>query len=105
MVPVSNWGVCLSETILIVDLWQSSVCFIRTGVTLCALLIVLYLERLCQCGLHTVLWSHIGTLMHCLTAEPCSTVGLLFPSRCPSGTIDGVGLPGFKSTANASLLA
>ena len=39
------------------------------------------------CG-NVVLWSmHIGTLMHRVTAEPCSTAGLLFPSRCPSGTI------------------
>ena len=48
---------------------------------------VLYLDRMCQCGLHAVLWSHIGTLMHRLAAEPCSTAGLLFPSRFPSGTI------------------
>ena len=32
-------------------------------------------------------WSHNGTLMHRLAAGPCSTAGLLFPSRCPSGTI------------------
>ena len=31
--------------------------------------------------------SHIGTLMHRLIAEICSTAGLLFPSQCPSGTI------------------
>ena len=37
--------------------------------------------------LHAVLWSHIGILMHRLAAEPCSTAGLLFPFRCPSGTI------------------
>ena len=48
---------------------------------------VLYLGRMCQCGLHEVLWSHIGTLMHRHAAEPCSTAGLLFPSRCPSETI------------------
>ena len=48
---------------------------------------VLYLDRMCQRGLHAVLWSFIGTLMHRLAAEPCSTAGLLFPSRCPSGTI------------------
>ena len=48
---------------------------------------VLYLDRMCQCGLHAVLWSHIGTLMHRLAAEPCSRAGLLFPSRCPCGTI------------------
>ena len=39
------------------------------------------------CGLQAVLWSHIGTLMHCLSAEPCCIVGLLFLSRCQSGTI------------------
>ena len=48
---------------------------------------VLSLVRVCQRGLHAVLWSHIGTLMHRLAAEPCSTAGLLFPFWCPSGTI------------------
>ena len=48
---------------------------------------VLYLDGMCQCGLHAVLWPHIGTLMNRLAAEPCSTAELLFPSRCPSGTI------------------
>ena len=33
------------------------------------------------------LWSHICILMHRLAAEPWSTAGLLFPSRCASGTI------------------
>ena len=47
----------------------------------------LYLVHVCQCWLHSLLWSHIGTLMHRLAAEPCSTAGLLFPSRCSSGTI------------------
>ena len=74
-------------TFLIVDSWQSCVCFIRSGVTRCILLVVLYLDCMCQCGFHVVLWSHIGTLMHRLAAEPCSTAGLLFPSQCPSGTI------------------
>ena len=67
--------------------WQSCVCFIRSGITRFTLLMVLYLDRMCQCGLHAVLWSHIGTLMHSLSAEPCSIGGLLFPSRCPSETI------------------
>ena len=53
----------------------------------CTLLMVLYLDSMCQQGLHTVLWSHIGTLMHRLAAEPCSTAILLFPCRCLSGTI------------------
>ena len=74
-------------TFLIVDSWQSCVCFIRSGVTRSTLLMVLYLDRMCQRGLHAVFWSHIGTLMHRLAAEPHSTTGRLFPSRCPSETI------------------
>ena len=77
----------MSVTFLIVDPWQSCVCFIKSGVTPCTLLMVLYQDHMCQCGLHAVLWSHIGKLMHHLAAEPCSTAGLLFPSWCPSGTI------------------
>ena len=55
--------------------------------TRCTLLMVLYLNHMCQCGLHAVVWSHIGTLMHRLAAEPRSTALLLFLSLCPSGTI------------------
>ena len=40
---------------------------------------MLYLDRMSQRGLHPVVWSHIGTLMHRLAAEPCRA-GLLFPS-------------------------
>ena len=36
---------------------------ISTGETRCTLLMVLYLDRMCQCGL----WSHIGTLMRLLS--------------------------------------
>ena len=68
-------------------MWQSCVCFIRSGVTRCTLLMVLYLDRICQYGLPAVLWSHIGTFMHRLAAESCSTAGFLFPFRCSSGTI------------------
>ena len=32
--------------------------------------LVLYLCRICQCGLHVMLWSHIGKLMCLLAAEP-----------------------------------
>ena len=48
---------------------------------------VLYQDRMGQCVLHEVLWSHIGSLMRFLAAEPRSTAGNLFPSQCPSGTI------------------
>ena len=74
-------------TFLIVDPWQSCVCFIRSGVIRCTLLMVLPLDPMCQRGLHAVLWLRIGTLLHSFAAEPCSTVGLLFPFRCPCGTI------------------
>ena len=48
---------------------------------------VLYLDHMCQCRLHVVLWSHFGTLMHGFAAEAHSTAGLLFPSWCPSRMI------------------
>ena len=69
------------------------------------LLMVFYLDRMCQCGLLAVLWSRIGTLMRRLAAEPRSIEVLLFPSQCASGTIfltdgfDGVGPSGFKNRA------
>ena len=47
----------------------------------------LYLDRMCQCGLHAVPWLHIGVLVHRIAAEPGSTAGLLFHSKCPFGTI------------------
>ena len=47
-------GVCLSVILLIVDLLQFSVCCIRSGVNRCTRLIMRYLDRMCQCGLHEV---------------------------------------------------
>ena len=87
VVPGSKLGVCLSVTLLIVGLLQFCVCCIRSGVTWCTRLMMHYLDRMCQCGLHVVPWSHIGILVRHLAAEPHSTAGLLFPSQCPSGTI------------------
>ena len=74
----------------------------------CTLFMVLYLCHMCQCGLHTVLWSHISILMHHLTAKPYSAAGALFPCQCPCGLscwpcIQWVGLAGFKSRVNAYL--
>ena len=79
----------MNVTFLIVDPWQSCICFIRSGVTRCTLSMVLSLDRMCQRGYTrcAVLWLHIGTLMHRVAAEPCSTAGLLFPFRCTFGTI------------------
>ena len=87
VVPGFYLGMRLSVTLLIADPWQSFVCFIRSGVKRCTLLMVLYLGRKCQCGFNPLLSSHIGTLMDRLAAEPRSTALLLFPSRCPCGMI------------------
>ena len=78
---------CLTVIFPIVGLWQCCVCCTRSGVTRCTHFVVLYLCLMCQSGLHAALWSHIGILMRLLTAEPCSTAGLLFPSEYLSGTI------------------
>ena len=60
---------------------------ISSGVTQCTLLMVLYLDSMCQCRLLVLLWSHMSSLLRLLTAEPFSTAGPLFYSQCPSGMI------------------
>ena len=66
---------------------MTPLCCVRSGVTSCWLFIVLYLCRMCQCGLHTVFRSNIGILIRLFAVEPCSTAGPLFPSQCFGGTI------------------
>ena len=78
---------CLSVTFLIADVLQSFVCCMRLGVTRCTNLMMRYLGRMCQCGLHAGPCLHIGILMRHLAAEPRTTAGLLFLSQCPSETI------------------
>ena len=52
-------GVCLSVTLIVVDLWQYCECSIRSGVSRRSLLFVLYLDRMCQCEYwSTVLVAH-----------------------------------------------
>ena len=68
-----NYRVCLSLTLLIVDLLQYYACCTRSGVTRCTLFMLPYLRRMCQCGLYAVLRSHIDTLMRLHAAEPRST--------------------------------
>ena len=74
-------------TLHIVDLWQYYVCCTRSGVIRCTLFIALFLCRICRCGLHAALWSHIGALMRLLAAEHRSITGLLFPCQCLCGKI------------------
>ena len=77
----------LSVTLHIVALWQYYVCCTRLSVTRCTRFMVLLLCRMCRCGLHAVLLSHIGTLMRLLAAEPLSIAGHLFSGQCLCGTI------------------
>ena len=64
---------------------------------------------MCQCGLHAELWLHIGILMHRLAAEPCRKtfipLSVSLWNDVADPVFDGVGLAGFKSRANAFLLA
>ena len=54
----------------------------------CTLFMVLFLCRMCRCGLHAVmLWSHIGTLMRLLAAESRRIAGLSFTCQYLCGTI------------------
>ena len=87
VVPVLKLGVCLSVTLHVVDLWQYCVCCTRSGVTRCTLFMVLFLCLMCRCGLLVAPWSHIGTLMCLLAAEPRSIAGLLFRCHYYCGTI------------------
>ena len=76
-------GVCLWVTMFIVDLWRYFVSRIRSGVTRCTLLMVLYVDRICQCGLREVLWSYIGTLMRRVAAEPRRQLDFYSPLGVP----------------------
>ena len=63
---------CLSVTFHIVDLGKYYVCCISSGVSNpMHYFMVHYLCCMCQCGLHAVLWSHIGIPMRHLGAGPC----------------------------------
>ena len=71
-----------------------------------------YLDRMCQCGLHAVHWSHIGILMLHLAAEPRLLQNLAYRrtfvllsvflwNDLANPVFNGVGLAGFKSRTNA----
>ena len=81
-------GVWLSVTFLIADLFQFCVYCRRSGVIRWTHLMMLYLHRMCQCGLHAVLWSLTGLLMRRLGAEPpvppefCSRLSIPLERSC-----------------------
>ena len=72
--------------LLTVGVFECDIAHRRSVAVLCMLykircnpvhpLMVLYLDRMSQCGLHAVLWSNIGTLTRRLAAQPRSTAGL-----------------------------
>ena len=77
-----------------------------------ARLMMRYLDRICQCMLHAVPWSHIGILT--VGATPLQNRayrGTFVPLSVSLGNgladpvFDGVGLAGFKRRDNAFLLA
>ena len=82
----SVWGV-FERDLHIVALWQYYVCYTRSGATRCILFMVLFLRLMCRCGFHAALWSHIGSLMRRLAAEPRIIAGLLFSCQYLCGTI------------------
>ena len=124
------WCSAADTHLKLLDQVVSGACFLAGGVLNCnlshrwsvAVLYMLYKIRcncnpkhplcgalplpMCQSGLHAVVWSHIGILMHLAAAEPRSTAGLLFPSHylwnnLVDPVFDGVWLAGFKSRSNA----
>ena len=115
---VNNQGIFISFVLLVLEVLCSLYYggrlsgvpqgrIIRSGVTRCTILMVLYFCRMCRCGLYAVPWSHIGILMRFIAAEPCSTAGHLSPlsvsqwNDLADPVFDGVGLAGFKTRANA----
>ena len=73
---------------------------------------VLYMDRMCQRGLHAVLWSYISTLItHLLTAEPSQYRRTIIPlsvslwNDLANPVFGGVVLEGFKIRAMLFLWA
>ena len=106
VVPGFLLGVCLSLTLLIVDLWQYCVCCIRSDVTWCSLLMVPYLDRITR----RALFAHRYTSAppRCRTSQYHRT---FIPLRVSlwndlaNPVFDGVVLAGIKNRVNAFLLA
>ena len=95
-------GVCLSVTLHIVALWQYYACCTRSGVTRCTLFVV----RVTRGAVITHRFSCAPP--RCRTSQYRRTFILLSVhlwNDLSDSVFDGVGLAGFKSRANAFLLA
>ena len=75
----------MGVTLHIVDLWQYYVCCIRSGAISYTIFMPIDLSRMCQYGLHAVLWSLSVHFTPLPIAVPRRTTGLLFLSRLLCG--------------------
>ena len=73
---------------------------------------VLYLDHMCQCGPHAVLWSHIGRLTVCTASlqnlaveQDFIPLSVSLWNDLANPVFDFVGLACFNNRANAFLLA
>ena len=95
---------------LIIDLWQYCVCCIRSGVTRCTLLMVLYQDRMCQCGVtRSALVAHRYTYARpsYRTSQYRKTfinLSVSLGNDLADPVFAGVRLASFNSSANAFLL-
>ena len=95
-------------TLLLVDPWQYCICCIRSGVTRCTLLMVLYLDGMCMPVRVTrgALVAHRFTYapLRCRTSQYSRTfipLSVSLWNDLANPVFDGVGLAGFKSRANS----
>ena len=102
--------VCLTVTLHIVALWQYYVCCTRSGVTRCTLFVVLFLCHVPVRVTHGAVIAHRFTCAppRCRTSQYRRTfiplpVSLWNDFSDP--VFDGLGLAGFKGSANVFLLA
>ena len=92
----------MSVSLHIVDLRQHYVCCTRSGVILCTLFIVLFLCRMCRCGLHEALRTSVhlcASSLQNLAVSPdfYYLVSISVERSYSIPLFDGVGLAGFKS--------
>ena len=80
----------------------------KTRCNRCNLFLVFYMDRMCQCGLRSVLWLHIGILMRCRTYQYSRTfihLSVSLWNDLADSAFDDVWRASLKSKANTVLLA
>ena len=91
-------------------MWQCCVCGAKSRVTRCTLLMVLYLCRMCQSGLHarssrTSIYFCSSSLQNFAAPQGPLFTSVSMWNDLADTVLDGVGMTGFKSWANIFLLA